>query len=566
MKKGVFSILFVMTALLSFMSSSLPGQDLHKPVKIGVVSMITPVDTVMYYQEIIDYIADKIGMPVEMAFKKTYDEMDRLLEKGEVDAAFICSAPYVEDKRKFGAELLVVPQVNGSVFYNSFIIVHKDSEIESFDDLKGRTFAFTDPKSNSGKLYPVYRLAKKGNTPEDFFKKYIYSYSHNKSVELVAKKLVDGASVENLIYQYMNKKGSPYVKQTRIIERSHDFGIPPMVTTPLVSSFIKEKIKEILINMHRDQKGKAILSAMLIEKFVEGSDSNYDSVKEMKSFVSSYNAPEIVTPVEEEYVYLGVLPRDNPRISYEKYQPLIDYLTDNTMYNFELLLKLTYDETVDALGNGDIDIAFLGPLTYLNAHAKYGAVSILKSITDKGDAYYRSVIVARENSPINKLSQLKGKKFAFASFESTAGNLIPRLLLAEHGIHLKELYTYHNFKYHGSVVKWVLRGIYDAGAVRESVAEKYLPLGLKIMSISQPIPTGPVVVGPKTPYAVAEAVKTALLGLNKTKEGKKILKKVDPELRGGFIEATDIDYENIREMVNKVPTTCGIGCHPKIKL
>lgn len=558
--------MFLLVAVVCFMSSPLYSQNNQKPVKIGVVSMITPVDTVKYYQEIIDYIADKIGMPVELVYRKSYDAMDRLLEKGEVDAAFICSAPYVEDKRKFGAELLVVPQVNGSVLYQSYIIVHKDSEIKSFDELKGKTFAFTDPKSNSGKLYPVYRLAKKGNTPEDFFKKYIYSYSHNKSVELVAKKLVDGASVENLIYQYMIKKGSPYVKQTRIIERSHDFGIPPMVTTPLVSSFIKEKIKEILINMHRDRKGRNILSAMLIEKFVEGSDSSYDSVKEMKSFVSLYNAPATVAPVEEEPVYLGVLPRDNPRISYEKYQPLIDYLTDNTTYNFELLLKLTYDETVDALGNGDIDIAFLGPLTYLNAHAKYGAVSILKSITDKGDSHYRSVVIVKENSPANKLSELKGKEFAFASFESTSGNLIPRLLLAENGIHLKELKSYHNFRYHGSVVKWVLRGLYDAGAVRESVAEKYLPLGLRIMTISKPIPTGPVVVGPKTPYAVVEAVKTALLNMNKTKEGKKILKKVDPELRGGFIEATDVDYENIRKMVNKVPTTCGIGCHPKIKL
>jgi phosphonate transport system substrate-binding protein len=115
-------------------------------------------------------------------------------------------------------------------------------------------------------------------------------------------------------------------------------------------------------------------------------------------------------------------------------------------------------------------------------------------------------------------------------------------------------------------VKWVLKGRYDAGAVRESVAEKYLPLGLKVISQSGPIPTGPVVVGPKTPYAVVELVKKKLLNMNRTESGKEILNKVDPELRGGFVEAADFDYEHIRRIINKIPTTCGAGCHPKIKL
>ena len=107
---------FVMFSLLLFPLFLSPVPAAQKPIKIGVVSMITPVDTVEYYQDIIDYISEKIGQPVEMKYRKTYDEMDRMLEQGEVDAAFICSAPYIEDKRKFGVELLVAPQVDGSLF------------------------------------------------------------------------------------------------------------------------------------------------------------------------------------------------------------------------------------------------------------------------------------------------------------------------------------------------------------------------------------------------------------------------------------------------------------------
>jgi len=144
-------VIFLLPIFLLFFS---PGQAAQSPIRIGVVSMITPVDTVEYYQDIIDYISEKIGQPVEMHYRMTYDEMDRMLEQGEVDAAFICSAPYIEDKTKFGAELLVAPQVDGNPFYRSFIIVHQDSNIQSFDGLQGRSFAFTDPKSNSGRLYP----------------------------------------------------------------------------------------------------------------------------------------------------------------------------------------------------------------------------------------------------------------------------------------------------------------------------------------------------------------------------------------------------------------------------
>ncbi len=569
-KRSRFLRTLLSIAVLAILYASIPSkavaQNIMGPVRIGVASMITPVDAVKYYQDIIDYISEKLGVPVEMVQRRTYDEMDKMLEKGEVDAAFICSAPYVKDRRKFGVELLVAPRVNGSVFYRSYIIVHKDSNIRTLADLKGRTFAFTDPKSNSGKLYPEYKLAKSGYTPEEYFKKYIYSYSHNKSVELVAKRVVDGAAVESLVYEYMKKKGSPYVRETKVIEESPEFAIPPVVVSTGISIFKKEKLREVLLNMHRDPQGRRILDAMLIERFEEVPDSNYDSIREMEAFLATFKKPAKKKAKDAKTVYFGVIPRDNPRIAYEKYQPLIDYLIEDTGLDIELVLKRSYEETVNALGHGDVDIALLGPLTYLEAHAKFGATCILRSITDKNESFYRSVIIVRKGSNVKKPADLKNVKFAFASLKSTSGNLIPRYLLAEAGIHLRELKMYKNFDYHDSVVKWVLKGEYDAGAVREAVAEKYLPLGLRIVASSSAIPTGPVVVGPRTPYIVVEKLRRSLLNMNRSEKGRAVLKKTDREIQGGFIKATDSDYAGVRRMINDVPKTCGAGCHPKIKL
>jgi phosphonate transport system substrate-binding protein len=528
--------------------------------------MITPIDAVKYYQEIIDYVGEQIKQPVQMVHRRTYDEMDSLLERGEVKVAFICSAPYVKNREKFGVELLVAPSVNGKATYHSYIIVHKDSTIQSFADLKGKFFAFTDPKSNTGKLYPTHLLKTMGFTPEKFFKRVMYSYSHNKSVELVAKKVVDGAAVESIVYEYMVKKGSPYVKQTKIIKRSPPYGIPPVVVTKDIDANLKKKIRDAFLNMHKTAKGAAILKDMMIDGFVQISDSAYDPIREMERSVKN----DVMAAKKrngKKTVSFGVIPRDNPRILYEKYQPLLDYLSEKTPYSYELVIKKNYEDTVEALGHGEVEVALLGPLTYLEARAKYGAICILKPKGINGNASYKSVIIKRKDSSVNSANGLKGKSMAFSASKSTSGNLMPRYILANSGIHLNELSGYANFDYHDSVVKAVLKGQYDAGAVRDSVARKYMKLGIEVIAESPNIPTGPLVVGPGTPFSAIENIKKALLGLNPNNPNhQKILKRLDDDFRNGFMEASDKDYADIRAKINAVPQTCGKGCHPKIRL
>ncbi|MBM4313942.1 MAG: phosphate/phosphite/phosphonate ABC transporter substrate-binding protein, partial [Deltaproteobacteria bacterium] len=446
-----------------------------------------------------------------------------------------------------------------------YIIVHNDSPLQTFPELKGKVFAFTDPGSNTGKLYPTYLLKGMGFTPERFFKRILYSYSHNKSVEMVSKKIANGAAIDSIVYDHMLKIGSPYAKQTRIIKRSPPFGIPPVVVTPDIDPALRNKMKDVFLAMHRTAKGKTILDAMMIERFIEVPDSNYDSIRKMER-IAADTFSDAGKIKDNRIVYFGVIPRDNPRIMYEKYQPLLDYLATKTPYKFELVLKKNYEETINALSSGETSVALLDPLTYLEAHAKYGAVSILKSRGVDGTTNYKSVIITKKDSPVRTLTDLKGKSVAFASSKSASGNLMPRYILADAGIHLKDLSDYANFDYHDSVVKAVLKGRYTAGAVRESVAKKYMKHGLAVIAESESIPMGPLVAGPDTPHAVIGDIKKALLGLDpKDPDGQAVLKRLDDDYKSGFVEATDQDYRSIRSKINAVPQTCGIGCHPKKK-
>lgn len=549
------------------------GPSAAKPssIRAGVASMITPVSAVRYYQQVVAYLGEKLNLPAIMVHRTTYDEIDVLLEEGKVDVAFICSSPYVMDNEQFGVELLVAPLVNNQPFYQSYIIVHKDSEVNSIDDLKGETFTFVDPKSNTGRLYPAYVLARLHETPETFFSSTLYSYSHNKSVEIVAKKRAAGAAVDSIVYNYMTATNSPYINETKIIHRSQLFGIPPVVVPPGLSPFLKSAIRDVFLAMHKDPIGKKILDSMRIDKFVLVPDSNYDSIRAMRAFIANnklmVRSQHSETPQssenESDSIYFGILPRDNPRISYERYQPLIDYLSVQTGENIELRLETSYKNVVNSLGQGKTSFALLGALTYLDAVQRYSASPIVRSKTARGELFFRSVIVTDIDGSIQELSQLVDKKFAFASLWSTSGNLLPRYMLAWSGIHLNNLGEYRHFNSHDSVARKIMRNEFTAGAVRYSTAKQYLQYGLKIIATSDPIPTGPVVVSPRTPYTIMQKVQKALLDMAQTAEGKKVLSRLDPDLQGGFVAASDADYNEIRQMINDVPLTCGKGCHPK---
>jgi phosphonate transport system substrate-binding protein len=561
----IFCLLFTLAVPVKSVAS-------QTSLRAGVASMITPVSAVKYYQQVVDYIGEKLGMPAEMVHRTTYDEIDVMLGNNDVDVAFICSSPYVLDNEKFGVELLVAPQVNDKAYYNSNIIVHRDSTIETFDQLQGLSFVFVDPKSNTGRLYPTYVLAKRDETPESFFSSYQYSYSHNKSVEIVAKNRADGAAVDSIVYDFMVATGSPYTKQTKIIHRSPQFGIPPVVVPPGISPLLKESLRSIFLEMHDDPEGKKILEGMKIQRFVEVPDSNYDSIRAMRAFINNNSDALVAANIkpgnelnkEKETVLFGVLPRDNPIIAYERYQPLMDYLSAETGETVELHLEKNYTAVVDSLGQGKISFALLGPLTYLDAYKRFDAPPIAKSRTSRGETFFRSVIVTDKNGSIKEISQLVDKKFAFAALWSTSGNLVPRYMLAWAGIHLDNLSTYYHYNYHDTVAKKVISQEFDAGAIRLSTAERYTPYGLKIIATSEPIPTGPVVVSPLTPYPIVKKVQQALLSMTDSAEGQKILSKLDPDLQGGFVAASDADYTDIRQMINAVPKTCGKGCHPNV--
>jgi phosphonate transport system substrate-binding protein len=255
--------------------------EAQKPLRVAVAAMISPKETFSYYQEMLAYIGKRLGRKVQLIQRKTYEEIDELFPKGEVDLAFICSGPYAARRNVYGFEALATPQVRGKPFYQSYLIVRKDSPYQSFQDLRGKVFAFTDPESNTGSIVPRHWLAEVGETPESFFKQTTFTYSHDNSILAVAKNLVDAAAVDGHQWEYYQRVNPVHTANTRVIRKSDPYGSPPVVASLKLDGQVKSSIRDLLLTMHQDPEGKQIIDKILIERFVPPQDEWYEPINTM---------------------------------------------------------------------------------------------------------------------------------------------------------------------------------------------------------------------------------------------------------------------------------------------
>ncbi|MEW6721496.1 MAG: phosphate/phosphite/phosphonate ABC transporter substrate-binding protein [Thermodesulfobacteriota bacterium] len=265
---------------------------------------------------------------------------------------------------------------------------------------------------------------------------------------------------------------------------------------------------------------------------------------------------------EGDPIRFGVIPRFNPHLTYEYYQPLMDYLGRTTPYRFELRPGRTYLETIEDLRTGVTDIAYLGGATFALANHRFGARALVKPRNAEGGTTYRCFIIVRKDSPVRTIRDLKGKRMAFGARRSTTGSLIPSYMLFEAGVTPDRLQQLANLHNHEEVAKAVLKGIYDAGAVKDVAAWKYQAQGLRIVAESEDLPNAPITAGPTLPKEAETAIVKALLSLDPGRPGgKAVMAQWGPELRHGFVPARNEDYDFLYRKIASIPTGCGIRCH-----
>jgi phosphonate transport system substrate-binding protein len=261
----------------------LPAVGTMEPhtLRIGVAAVLSPEGTVESYAGLAEYIGEQMGRPTELVQRRTYAEVNALIDAGEVDVAFVCTSAYVRGRSEGSMDLLVVPEIEGSRVYHSSIIVPASSSARSMEDLRGAVFAFTDPMSLTGRLYASSLVLGLGHTPETFFSDIVFTYSHDDAISAVASGVVDGAGVDDLVLRHMIDKDPSLESRIRVIDASPDFGIPPVVVPVSTSAALREALADLLLGLEFDPSGQEILASVGVDRFVLSSDDAYGDAREL---------------------------------------------------------------------------------------------------------------------------------------------------------------------------------------------------------------------------------------------------------------------------------------------
>ncbi len=267
-----------------------------------------------------------------------------------------------------------------------------------------------------------------------------------------------------------------------------------------------------------------------------------------------FNTTEVTKPT----VVIGRVPSETVIQLLQELEPLIEIIEKKTEVNVQFKFANNYDEIINGMQNNKYDLAFLGPLAYVQYENSSETISyqpLIKPVR-YGNPYYRAIIFTYKNSGIKTLKQLEGRKIAFVDQTSTSGYLFPLAKLLESGIDPQKDMEKIDFLFrHDRVVRAVLEKKYEAGAVYKGARAQTLSKGqdpdelLPVLAETDKIPSEPLVIKKsflKKNSELANSILNVLLELDNSPKGKSILNNLGIDR---YIPAKNEDYDPVRRVI-----------------
>jgi phosphonate transport system substrate-binding protein len=267
------------------------------PIRFGLTAVIIT-ENLRFLDKWSLYLEHKMGRKVEFVLRKSYREVMDLLESGGIEFAWICGYPYVQTRKPEFLKLMTVPVYRGEPRYHSYIIVHHDSPYKRFSDLKGKIFAFSDPDSNSGFLYPLALMSEKDEKPETFFRQSFFTFNHAETIQAVSERVSDGGAVDSYIWEYLAIFKPEITSKTRIINKSPSFGFPPIVSRLGLDPATVNLMQDTLENMDKELDGRALLERLKLDGFGEYPDTLFNEIRAMANSTQGANLKLSLLPVD----------------------------------------------------------------------------------------------------------------------------------------------------------------------------------------------------------------------------------------------------------------------------
>lgn len=277
MMRRYYCILLVLTILTA-------GLVVHpaiaRDLKFGFTPVLGEAEMRSEFEPLTAYLSDAIGQKVVLYVAKDYGDLRTQMEDGMVDIGSFSPFAYVDATR--GGKIRIIAQsiIDGTTTYRGIIVARKDSGLKTVGDLKGKRFAFVDPKSASGYVYPRAMLIERGLDPKSYFKETIFAGDHNKVIAAVLQSRVDAGAIYEGALAVAKANGVP---TENLVTLASTDPIPHdaiAVSTGLDDVLVK-KIQTALVDMDKTEAGRRVIanSKKKLTGHVVAEDSLFDVVR-----------------------------------------------------------------------------------------------------------------------------------------------------------------------------------------------------------------------------------------------------------------------------------------------
>lgn len=240
----------------------------------------------------------------------------------------------------------------------------------------------------------------------------------------------------------------------------------------------------------------------------------------------------------------GSVAMDIPAAMHKRLKPLTEYLSEQLGRPVTLALSPNMASAIDRLATGEVDLAYLTPVAYLEANRKGRAQVLVKTLT-QGRGSFQLMLVAREDSGIHTPADLRGRSFAFGDPKA----LLQKAVVRAASLSLEDFAETAYLGHYDNIARGVQIGDFDGGILKDTTAMAWQPKGLRIIYRSEPLPPYNIAVRGGLPEADAEALREAFLSLDATvPEHAPIIRALSGKYTG-FAQTSDAEYDVVRTLV-----------------
>jgi phosphonate transport system substrate-binding protein len=281
----LFCVLFGLSIFLSFPGSSYGrGEELL----IGIEPEHNIFDQMRSYRKLADYLSEKLEVKIRLTIMSRYGEALQRFESRRLSGAFLNSYTTSMVIRELDLEPVVRKvKLNGEAVTYSYIVVRADSGIRKVADMRMKRFAFVDPATTEGYLFPLAFL--KGNGIDDlttFLEGYYFTGSHTSAVFAVLDGRADIGAVKETVYNKVVSGDATIGRELVVIKKS-----PPIPETTLclskeISSELRARITTTMLEMNGAEEGRKILKELEALRFTPAGKDDYRTVLQIEQQAS----------------------------------------------------------------------------------------------------------------------------------------------------------------------------------------------------------------------------------------------------------------------------------------